>query len=277
MAITKYLGKYFQVTHTVEEEGPHLTIPYDHYDETFAITIILQGKGVCYVEGNGFPLSDGDLVILSPDESRSFRFEQSGRHERLSIYFTNALLTNFCDYALPLQRLYRARPLGVGNRYTPADYPPQHFVPLFQQLCSLMAGDSPDREAWMHLLILQLLFELYSCAKTLPSQNSSQSTVITELCSYIKDHLDQDLSYTALQKRFFVSRYQLAEVFPRNTGMTLTEYIIYKRLLCVISLVRKGEGIENAAYRAGFHTYSHFYKEFKKRYNISPKKYFSNP
>ncbi len=277
MAINKYVGKYFRVTHTIEDDGPHLTIPYDYYDETFAVTIILQGKGVCCVEGSGYPLNDGDLVILSPDESRSFRFEQSGRHERLSLYFTDTLLTDFCDYALPLQRLFRARPLGVGNRYTAADYPSQPIAYLFQQLCTLIAEESPDREARMHLLILQLLFELYSCAKSLPAQNGSQSTVVTELCSYIKNHLDQDLSYTALQNRFLISRYQLTEVFRRNTGMTLTEYIIYKRLMHVMSLVRSGEGIENAAYKAGFHTYSHFYKEFKRRYMTSPKKYFGNP
>ena len=80
-----------------------------------------------------------------------------------------------------------------------------------------------------------------------------------------------------LQNRFFVSRYQLTEVFRRSTGMTLTGYIIYKRLMFVKSLVRSGEGIENAAYKAGFNTYSHFYKEFKKRYATSPKKYFRNP
>ncbi len=277
MAITKVCGKYFRATHTIEETGPHLTIPYDYYDETFAVTIILQGKGVCCVEGNSYPLNNGDLVILSPDESRSFHFEQEGRHERLSLYFTDALLTDFCDYVLPLQRMFRARPLGVGNRYTAADYPSQQIASLFQQFCTRMAEESPDREARIHLLILQLLFELYSCVKPLPVQNGSQSTVVTELCSYIKDHLDQDLSYTALQNRFFVSRYQLTEVFRRGTGMTLTEYIIYKRLMCVMSLVRSGEGIENAAYKAGFHTYSHFYKEFKKRYATSPKKYFRNP
>lgn len=273
MAVTEYIGKHFRVTHTVEEHGPHPTIPYDYYDETFAVTFILQGKGICYIEGNGYPLEDGDLVLLSPDEIRSFRLEQSGRHERVSIYFTNTLLTDFYDYVLPLQRLYRARPIGTGNRYTPADYDPQQLLPLLQQLCGLMEAEMPEREARMHLLILQFLFVLYDRAKSVPAEGGGQSTVVAEICTYIKDHLDQNLSYTALQNRFFVSRYQLSEVFRRNTGMTLTEYIIYKRLMRVISLVRTGEGIEIAAYQAGFHTYSHFYKEFKKRYNTSPKEY----
>lgn len=276
MAFTEYVGKHFRVKHTVEEDGPHPTIPYDYYDETYAITFILQGRGICYIEGEGYPLEDGNLVILSPDEIRSFRLEQNGRHERVSIYFTDILLTDFCDYTLPLQHLFRARPLGSGNWYTPADYDSEQILPFFQQLITFVEKETPEREARMHLMILQLLFALYDHAESMPKESDSQNNIVAELCNYIKNNLNQDLSYHVLQNRFFLSRYQLSEVFRRHTGMTLTEYIIHKRLMRVISLVRAGEGIETAAYQAGFHTYSHFYKEFKKRYNTSPKKYLQN-
>ena len=82
------------------------------------------------------------------------------------------------------------------------------------------------------------------------------------------------LTYEHLQDKFLVSRYQLTEIFRRSTGMTLTEYILQKRLMKVISLVRDGTGIERAAFQAGFRNYSHFYKEFVKHKNISPQKYF---
>ena len=59
-----------------------------------------------------------------------------------------------------------------------------------------------------------------------------------------------------------------------NTGMTLTEYILQKRLIKVAELVRNGAGIERAAGDAGFHNYSHFYKEFVKHKGTSPRKYF---
>ncbi len=273
MAITEYKGKEFRLTHTVEEQGPHPTIPYDYYNETFVITFLLAGKGECFVEGNRYPLLEGDLAIFSPDEIHSFQFAQEGRHERVSLYMTNRLLTEFCDYSLPLMGLFRSRPLGAGNRYAAGEYNRAEMMPLLQKLCAVAKEGASKNEPRMHLLILQILFMLYDGARPAAKESEARSTVVAELCAYIKENLAEDLSYAALQKQLFISRYQLSEVFRRQLGMTLTEYIIHKRLMKVISLVRSGEGIEYAAYCAGFHTYSHFYKEFKKRFNASPKVY----
>lgn len=96
-----------------------------------------------------------------------------------------------------------------------------------------------------------------------------------DICRYIHENLTENFSYQYLQDKFSVSRYQLTEIFQRNTGMTLTEYIIVKRLIKAGSFVRNGSGIEEAAFRAGFRNYSHFYKEFVKYNHTSPRKYFS--
>lgn len=273
MAIIEYKGREFRITHTIEEQGPHITIPYDYYNETFVVTLILAGEGECFVEGNNYPLSEGDLVLFSPDEIHSFRFRQKGRHERVSVYMTNRLLSDCCDHALPLLGMFQNRPLGIGNRYAAADYDREGLLPLIRKLCVFAKEGEAESEPRMHLLILQILFMIYDAAKPGAKESEGQSNTVAELCAYIKENLAEDLSYGALQRKFFISRYQLSEVFRRQMGMTLTEYIIHKRLMKVISLVRGGEGIEYAAYSAGFHTYSHFYKEFKKRFNASPKAY----
>ena len=54
----------------------------------------------------------------------------------------------------------------------------------------------------------------------------------------------------------------------------MTAYIIRLRHQTVIDLVGNGMKIEEAAYRAGFSTYSYFYKTFVKSFGISPRAYF---
>lgn len=276
MAKTEYVSKYFRITHTLEEEGPHPTIPYDYYDDTYTITAVLQGEGTCYVEGNGHGLSDGVIVVLSPEEIRSFRLKQTGRHERISLYFSEAVLSPVWDYDLPLMQIFRAHAPGSGNRFGPDRYDTETVMPVLDKLRGVLREADGDLKASRaHLLILELLFALYQAENTQaePAVSLARDRKIGEICKYIKENLTEDLSYSCLQERFFVSRYQLTEVFRRNTGMTLTEYIIHKRLMQALLYARSGEGLENAAYRAGFHTYSHFYKEFKKRYHVSPKEY----
>lgn len=133
--------------------------------------------------------------------------------------------------------------------------------------------NDPINTAKLHTLIFELLFWIYDSRDLKSSHEISavSDSVIFDICCYIKNNLDKDLSYHALQDLFLVSRYQLTEVFVRNMGMSLTEYIIRRRLNRVIFLVREGAGIEESAYESGFHTYSHFYKEFVKYYHESPR------
>lgn len=276
-----YNGRFFQITHTVEEEGPHSTIAHDYYDDSFTITALLHGSGYCYVEGNCYSLSDGDVVLLGLDEIRNFRFEQTGYHERVSVYFSSAVLSPLWEYEFPLLQMFLAHPPGVGNKYTPGDYETEKMQQILEELCSLMKRSQvPDSmlEARIHLLLLRLLFVLYDAHEKLelPAANYSNDSVVLEICRYIHENLQENLTYRHLQDKFPVSRYQLTEIFRQNTGMTLTEYIIVKRLIRVNGLVREGKGIEEAAFDAGFRNYSHFYKEFLKYHHISPRKYFGN-
>lgn len=291
MARTVFEGNFFKITHTIEEEGPHPSALQDYYDDTFTICTLLQGGGTCYVEGNGYPLAPGDMMLMGLDEIRSFRFEQEGYHERISLYFSSTLLSPFWEYELPLMQPFCGHAPGVGNKYSRDDYDYEKATHILSDICRAMA-DSSDaaniqanadirddagiREAKLHLLLLQLLFVLYEAYEKLqlPDPNHDADSCIRDICKYIQENLSEKLTYEHLQDRFLVSRYQLTEIFRRNTGMTLTEYILQKRLMKVIALVRSGTGIERAAFQAGFRNYSHFYKEFVKHKNISPQKYF---
>ena len=102
-----------------------------------------------------------------------------------------------------------------------------------------------------------------------------QDVYVAQICAYIDEHLTEDLSYKRLQEQLQVTQHQLTGKFPQVVGFTLTNYVIKKRLKLVISKVRTGMRIEEAVYSSGFHTYSHFYKEFRKNYNCSPRVYFS--
>ena len=279
MPKTEYNATYFKVTHTIEENPPHPTRPYNYYDDTYGITILIRGEGTCSVEGNVYEIKDGDLMVLSPDEIRSFKFSNHGYHERLSVYFSDSVLLPLFEYDLPLMNVFRNRYLGLGNKYAFDEHETEQAMFILNQLKELVQKENnPINTARLHTLIFQLLFWIYDSRDLKKSHEMStvNDSVIFDICCYIKNNLDKDLSYNTLQKTFLVSRYQLTEVFVRNMGMSLTEYIIRKRLNRAVFLIREGTGIEEAAYNAGFHTYSHFYKEFVKYYKKSPRAFFDN-
>ena len=99
--------------------------------------------------------------------------------------------------------------------------------------------------------------------------------IVQEICRYVEEHLCEELTHGRLQERLGLHRHDLTATFREKTGQTLTQYIIDHRLKSAIGKVEAGMRLEDAAYRSGFRTYSHFYKMFVKYYGISPKEYFS--
>ncbi len=281
MAKTTYSGKFFRLTHTLEETGPHLTHPNSYFDETFTVCVLLRGKGKCYVNSVCYPLQEGDILILGMDEIRLFQFEQEGCHERMSLYCSSSVLSPLWEYELPLMRMFFEHPSGTGNKLSCGDYD-RSVLEMISQLCNMVDSTQhlpepdPMLKARMHLLVLQILFALYDSNRKLsPPEDKREYTDTTyKISRYIHDHLAEDLTQQRLQEQLQVSRYQLTKVFRKNTGMSLSDYILQTRLIKVSALVQGGMGLEGAAYHAGFRSYSHFYKQFVKNKGVSPSIYY---
>ena len=70
---------------------------------------------------------------------------------------------------------------------------------------------------------------------------------------------DEDCEYDmdALANRVFLSKSRLAHVFSQQTGITLKEYLQYKRLESACRKMLRGMNITEAAYDTGFSGSSH--------------------
>lgn len=280
MARKEYKSAYFTLTYTLEENPPHPTVPYDYYNDTYTIMLIMRGEGRCTVEGNIYSLSAGDVMLLSPEEIHSFQFQNIGAHERFSLYFSDDILLPFHEYELPLTAMLGRRPLGIGNKYRFEGKAWEAIAPLLSEIRTAVQKEAePLTTARLHALLLCFLFKVHDLYTLRDSNGEAPAAIytdpcISEICKYVKNNLDKALSYSAIEQALRISRYRLTVGFNRTMGMGLTEYIIRKRLSYATSLILAGEGIENAAYQAGFHTYSHFYKMFVKYRKTSPGRFF---
>ena len=62
--------------------------------------------------------------------------------------------------------------------------------------------------------------------------------------------------------------------FKKNTGYSIHQFIMQKRLIQANSYIKKGLPTMEVSQQCGFGDYSNFVKAFKKKYGLSPKKYY---
>jgi len=273
MSRISFRGKLFKINYNCTRELP-VTRTQNYTNEYFTVTVLLRGRGACFVEHSRYPLEAGDITVLRANELRHFQYEQGDPHERISFYMSSSLVSPLWSYDLPLLAVFTERPAGIGNRITLEGPAREVFFSTLAEIrerISVPAG--PVTEAELHLLLLRLLLCLHRGEP--PAGGGSIDPVTGQICQYIQNHLAEKLSYKRLQEACYVSRYQLGAAFRRSTGLTLTEYIVQKRLLRASELILQGESYGSAARLAGFPNYSYFYKTFVKYRGVAPNQYFN--
>lgn len=98
---------------------------------------------------------------------------------------------------------------------------------------------------------------------------------LQQMLKAINDNMDNiDLDAGFLEKTLAMSKIQLYRKMKSLSNMTPSEFIKHIRLQKAIYYLETSQfSVAEIAYKVGFNNHSYFFREFKKRYNCSPKEY----
>ena len=96
----------------------------------------------------------------------------------------------------------------------------------------------------------------------------------TEVANYVRRHLSEPISAEKMAEEFYLSRPYLSARFKRETGLTLTDYILTEKTEEAKRLLRYSDKPAAAigAY-LGFSSHGHFIRVFKKYAGQTPNEY----
>ena len=117
---------------------------------------------------------------------------------------------------------------------------------------------------------------LAGCIHAASNQDSSSTIprVLQELREYLDTAYGEHISLDSLAARFSVSKYHLQRSFKRCFGQTPADYLTAVRMANAKRLLRTTDrSINDVAAAVGFETASHFISAFRKREEITPRKY----
>lgn len=93
---------------------------------------------------------------------------------------------------------------------------------------------------------------------------------------YIDEHINMNLTTTALAQQFHYSETHFKRIFRYYYKMTVSDYIRKRRLQAAALQIRNGVKCAEAARRFNFKTYAGFSRAFQKEFNMTPTEYSNN-
>lgn len=266
-----YLYQNFKLFHIKDQVAPRLE---SHYHEFDKIIFFMSGKVTYQIEGKSYLLSPGDLLLVSHHELHKAIIDPSVAYERIILWVNPSFLETYRRKDADLAACFQTPIHNGSNRIALPQQQQEELIPLFAQLKTALHEEAFANELLAEALFIQILItinRLFLEHSHLESAvNYHMDPKITELIAYINSHLDTDLTIDHLARALYLSKYYLMHKFKSETGYTIHNFILQRRLFLATDLIQHGMTATQAAARCGFTDYSTFVRSFKKTFHKTP-------
>ena len=190
------------------------------------------------------PLASGEMGKLSEDKVRNLKYH---------LIITVALITRYCiEGGMEMEVAYNLSDIYIRSI------------------------DECDTEVEINLLHRALVEEYTKRMKGIHKKSSCSKPVI--ICmDYVYDNLHTKITLDKLAQTVNLSPAYLSRLFHKEVGMTISEYIMMKRIQAAENMLKYSEysSLEISNYLC-FSSESHFIHLFKKHTGETPKSYRKN-
>ncbi|MSS09201.1 MULTISPECIES: helix-turn-helix domain-containing protein [Clostridia] len=248
----------------------------DHSHSYYEVYFFLNGDVTYDVEGKQYPLQYGDYLLIPPEVKHHPIFHSTGKtYQRIVLWISRNYFETMCSWSEDFS--YSFRYVSENNHY--------HFrrdfvtfqniqgrlLDLLEEIHGNKAFHKLNSELQIHSFMLLLNRITYDMLHQVPAVY--ENVLYLNLCDYINNHLEENLSLDHLASFFYASKYHISHVFKDNMGISLHQYILKKRLQASKNGILSGIPFGDLYHQYGFSDYTSFYRAFKKEFGLSPKEF----
>ena len=262
---TGYLEQDFRLFHIKDQTKREFSY---HYHDFHKVIIFLSGKAAYHIEGKSYYLKPWDILLVNRHAIHKPEIDFSVPYERFVLWIRDDIKST---------ELLRCFQKAIDRSYNLIRLDSDTQEKLKQLLYELEAA-LKDEKFGSKLLGSALFtqFMVYVNRIFLEKQyiydtrSYSSDSQIEELLRYINHNLTEDLSIETLSRKYYLSKYHMMRKFKEETGYTIHNYIISKRLLLARTKISEGTPILKASQLSGFSDYTTFSRAYKKQFGTAP-------
>lgn len=269
-----YLNEDFRFFHLKDKKNEEHTF---HYHDFNKIVIFISGSVTYAIEGKYYKLKPWDILFVGSNELHRPIIDSNEFYERIIIWVNSDFLKNHstedsdlltCFNTAVKEKLNLFR-LSSDNLLLIKDT----LFYLEKAIKDKEFGGRQLQNAYFIQLIVYLNRLMLGASVKRDEKDIEYDERIVNILSYINENLVSDLSIENIAAKFYINRYYLMHNFKDETGYTIHNYILEKRLAKAAGLIKNGLQAIRASEQSGFNDYSSFVRAFKKSFGMSPKQY----
>ncbi|MBV8043528.1 AraC family transcriptional regulator [Pluralibacter sp.] len=244
---------------------------YYHWHQCAEILSVSQGVGIALVEHQQYTVKPGRVFIFPPGKLHKVFVEQDARniYHRTTLHFSGPMVEHYLrDF--PRQQTLLRQLCGQGEKarvFDVGDVQPviEALLARFEALTKTDTFSISDSA----FLVMQLM-------SLLPHQEQAtgQNTFSVSIIRWIENHYQQRCSLEEIAQEMGCSRGHASRRFHEETGGTIQEYLIMRRIrqACEL-LLHTGGSVREIARQVGFPEYAWFITCFRKNMGKTPLQY----
>ena len=207
------------------------------------------------------------LTLMDCNVPHGLRVMSDGDYERFTVHFTEELIS---PDMRGLLHMFSAGAISGNHVRNMGATNIQRFLKELVQLHTLPEEQRDHLAPTMILAVL--ICVMMNVDHAAPAEDSAREHALSsgDVIEFINAHLTEPMTLTELARTFFCSKGYLNNLFKRETGVTVMNFIQVRRLNYARMLIENGYPVTRACAMAGFSEYSSFFRAYVKHFGASP-------
>lgn len=238
----------------------------------YRMLYIANGKYEIIADGERIIAEKGGLIISNPAESFITR-RLTVNALTLKIDFHRSLVENYTDY----NALKFFHTIPCGYTFYPASFESSICYDLLNSL--IRSINESHNRYFVMTRVLSVLSELNLYYNDNAKEDKfDKSNIAITILEYVKSNFTMNITYKSLRDKFFVCDSTINKIFKTSSGMSFNDYLNDLRLNYANDMMHNETNelnISKIAELSGYRTYSTFYREYLKKFGVSPSEVYS--